>query len=65
MKCKKLTALLLTAAMAASVLTGCGGEEAASSTGTSEPAETSGGGKIRRRLPVKTAIKKLLISRCL
>ncbi len=45
MKCKKLTALLLTAAMAASVLTGCGGEEAASSTGTSEPAETSGGGQ--------------------
>lgn len=44
MKCKKLTALLLTAAMAASVLTGCGGEEAVSSTGTSEPAETSGGG---------------------
>lgn len=46
MKCKKLTALLLTAVMTASVLTGCGGgqESTGSSTGSSEPAETSGGG---------------------
>ena len=47
MKCKKLTALLLTAAMTASVLTGCGGgqEGTGGSTATSGPAETSGGGQ--------------------
>ena len=45
MKCKKLTALLLTAAMAASVLTGCGGEEAASSTGTRTCRNVGGGAK--------------------
>ena len=46
MKSKKLMALLLTAAMTASVLTGCGGGQEATngSTGGSEPAETSGGG---------------------
>lgn len=66
MKCRKLTALLLTAAMTASILVGCGGQEGTgSSTGGSEPAETSGGGKMRRPKPVIAAIKKLLISRCL
>lgn len=44
MKCKKLTALLLTAAMTASVLVGCGGTQESTSTGGSEPAETPGGG---------------------
>ena len=45
MKCKKLTALLLTAAMTASVLVGCGGTQESTSTGGSEPAETPGGGQ--------------------
>ncbi len=44
MKCKKLTALLLTAAMTASVLVGCGGQDNGGTTGGSEPAETPGGG---------------------
>lgn len=36
MKCKKLTALLLTAAMTASVLTGCGGDAGGESAGTAK-----------------------------
>lgn len=69
MKSKKLMALLLTAAMTASVLTGCGGGQEATngSTGGSEPAETSGGGKMRRPNPnqATAAVKILSISRCL
>lgn len=43
MKCKKMTALLLTSALTASVLTGCGGGQ--ESTVGSESAEVSGGAK--------------------
>ena len=44
MKRKKLTALLLTAAMTASVLVGCGGGDAGESTETTGSPETEGGG---------------------
>ncbi len=44
MKRKKLTALLLTVAMTASVLAGCGGGDAGGSTETMGSPETEGGG---------------------
>ncbi len=43
MKRKKLTALLLTVAMTASVLVGCGGGDAGGSTETMGSPETEGG----------------------
>ena len=55
MKCKKLTALLLTAAA----------KRQSAAQGPQNLQKSRGGGKMRRRLPVKTAIKKLSISRCL
>ncbi len=44
MKRKKLTALLLTVAMTASVLVGCGGGDAGESAETTGSPETEGGG---------------------
>lgn len=63
MKRKKLTALLLTAAMTASVLVGCGGGDAGESTETTGSPETEGG-RMKRQEHPKT-VKRLSTLRCL
>ncbi len=64
MKRKKLTALLLTVAMTASVLVGCGGGDAGESAETTGSPETEGGGRMKRQEHPKT-VKRLSTLRCL
>ncbi len=73
MKCKKLTALMLTTAVTASLLAGCGGNSAGGTdnggnTAGTNTADTSGG--VIRGIPIlpKTEIRRLpnflILSRC-